>query len=117
MPESQISCGPPLKCHPVCGDLPVIFGLFGNKGGGGDSDDEDDEDIELVTFQGATNGKSADMVANARLAQAGLVPTKELVTDALDRRAEQIKIEFKGERAQVTTGLLIRAANWQNHSF
>lgn len=80
----------------------MIFGLFGNKGGGGGGDDEDDEEIELVTFQGALNGKSADMAANARLAQAGLVPAKELVTDALDRRAEQVKIEFKAERAQVT---------------
>ena len=83
----------------------MIFGLFGKKGGGGGADkddDEDREDIELCSFQGALNGKSADLAANARLAQAGLIPAKELVTDAIDRRAEQIKIELKGERAQVT---------------
>lgn len=78
----------------------MIFGLFGNKGG--DDEDEDDEDIELVAFQGATNGKEVDLSANARLAQAGLIPAKELVTDALQRRAETLKVEVKGERAQVT---------------
>lgn len=76
----------------------MIFGMFGNKG----DDEEDDEDVELVAFQGATNGKDVDMSANARLAQAGLIPAKELVTDALQRRAETVKVELKGERAQVT---------------
>lgn len=90
----------------------MIFGLFGgNKGkgksgGGGGSQneksDDEDEDIELCSFQGALNGKSADLAANARLAQAGLMPAKELVTDAINRRAELVKIELKGERAQVT---------------
>lgn len=79
----------------------MIFGLFGGKGGD-DDEDEDDEDIELVAFQGATNGKEVDLSANARLAQAGLIPSKELVTDALQRRAETVKLEIKGERAQVT---------------
>jgi type II secretory ATPase GspE/PulE/Tfp pilus assembly ATPase PilB-like protein len=78
----------------------VIFGMFGK--GGGDDDDEDDEDVELVAFQGAVNGKEVDLSANARLAQAGLIPAKELVTDALQRRAETVKLEIKGERAQVT---------------
>jgi len=79
----------------------VIFG-FGKKGDSNESDDEDLEDRELVTFQGALNGKEVDMMANARLAQAGLVPAKELVTDALHRRAETVKLEVKGDRAQVT---------------
>jgi type II secretory ATPase GspE/PulE/Tfp pilus assembly ATPase PilB-like protein len=79
----------------------VIFG-FGKKGGGDDSDDEDLEDRELITFQGPLNDKEVDLKANARLAQAGLVPAKELVTDALHRRAETVKLEVKGERAQVT---------------
>jgi len=78
----------------------VIFGLFGNKGG--DDEDEDEEEVELVAFQGAVSGKEVDLSANARLAQAGLVPAKELVTDALQRRAESVKVELKGERAQVT---------------
>jgi type IV pilus assembly protein PilB len=78
----------------------VIFGLFGGKGG--DDDEDDDEEIELVAFQGSVSGKDVDLSANARLAQAGLIPSKELVTDALQRRAETIKLEVKGERAQVT---------------
>jgi type IV pilus assembly protein PilB len=65
-------------------------------------DDEDEEEIELVTFQGALNGNPVDLAGNARLAQIGLVPTKELVTDGLSRRAELIRVEPKGERSQVT---------------
>jgi type IV pilus assembly protein PilB len=79
----------------------VIFG-FGKKSGGDESDEDQELDYELVTFQGALNGKEVDLKANARLAQAGLVPAKEMVSDALHRRAEAVKIEVKGERAQVT---------------
>jgi type II secretory ATPase GspE/PulE/Tfp pilus assembly ATPase PilB-like protein len=79
----------------------VIFG-FGKKNNSADDDDEEQEDIEYVTFQGALNGKDVDLSANARLAQAGLIPAKALVTDALGRRAEAVKLEIKGDRAQVT---------------
>lgn len=79
----------------------MIFGMFKKSGGGG-RDDDDDEEIELVSFLGALNGKSADLAANARLAQAGLIPAKELVTDAITRRAEMVRVEPKGERASVT---------------
>jgi type IV pilus assembly protein PilB len=67
-----------------------------------DENDEEEEEIELVSFQGALNGKVVDLAANARLAQIGLVPTKELVTDAITRRAELVRVEPKGERSQVT---------------
>jgi type II secretory ATPase GspE/PulE/Tfp pilus assembly ATPase PilB-like protein len=93
----------------------VIFGMFGGKKGGdsgkpggrspaGDSgeNEEDDDDRDLISFQGATNGKTVDLAAHSRLTQAGLVPAKKLVTDALERRAESVKVEVKGERAQVT---------------
>jgi type II secretory ATPase GspE/PulE/Tfp pilus assembly ATPase PilB-like protein len=75
----------------------VIFG-FGKK----DSDEREEgeeEEIDYVLFQGALNGKEANLEANARLAQAGLIPTKEIVTDALLRRADQLRIEPKGDRA------------------
>jgi type II secretory ATPase GspE/PulE/Tfp pilus assembly ATPase PilB-like protein len=75
----------------------VIFG-FGKKRDDAE-DEEDDEEIDYVLFQGATNGREANLGANARLAQAGLIPTKELVTDALLRRADQLRIEPKGDRA------------------
>ena len=74
----------------------MIFG-FGKK-----SKDVDEEEIELVLFQGALNGKEANLAANAKLAGAGLGPAKDLITDALIRRAETIRIEAKGERAVVT---------------
>jgi type II secretory ATPase GspE/PulE/Tfp pilus assembly ATPase PilB-like protein len=80
----------------------VIFG-FGKKSQGQESDDDADEveDVDFVLFQGALNGKEANLNANARLAEAGLIPAKELITDALSRRCEQLRIEPKGERAVV----------------
>lgn len=65
-----------------------------------DDDDLDDE-IELVLFQGALNDAIPDLKANARLAQAGLIPAKELVTDAIERRARKVIVEPKGDRAAV----------------
>jgi type II secretory ATPase GspE/PulE/Tfp pilus assembly ATPase PilB-like protein len=70
-----------------------------------DDEDEDDDDVELVNFQGALNGRTADMAANARLVQAALRPTKDLITDALERRAETIRVDVKGERAQVALSI------------
>ncbi len=67
-----------------------------------EGDDEEEEVLDLVTFQGALNGNPVDMAGNARLAQAALLPTKELVTDGMTRRAELIRVEPKGERSQVT---------------
>ncbi len=64
--------------------------------------DDDDEEVELVMFQGALNGKEANLAANARLAEAGLIPAKEIVTDALSRRADTIRIEPKGATAAVS---------------
>jgi type II secretory ATPase GspE/PulE/Tfp pilus assembly ATPase PilB-like protein len=85
----------------------VIFG-FGKKkserqaGSDAEGDEVDDvEDVDFILFQGALNGKEANLSANARLAQAGLIPSKELITDAVSRRCEQIRIEPKGERAVV----------------
>ncbi len=77
----------------------MIFG-FGKKR---DEEEEADEqeDVEYVLFQGAFNGREANLSANARLAQAALIPTKELISDALRRRAEQLRIEPKGDRALV----------------
>ena len=86
----------------------MVFG-FGKKREEVDDDDDDDggedEDVVLVNFQGALNGKTADMAANARLVQAALRPTKDLVTDGLERRAETIRIDTKGERAQVALSI------------
>ena len=64
---------------------------------------EEDEqpEIEYVLFQGPLNGNSPDLKANAKLVQAALIPTKELVTDAILRRAEMIRLDPKGPAALV----------------
>jgi type IV pilus assembly protein PilB len=76
----------------------MIFG-WGKK-----NEDPSSEEIEIETilFQGALSGAEVDLNANARLAQAGLVPAKELISDALGRRAEMIRVEPKGSAAAVT---------------
>jgi len=70
-----------------------------------EDDDEEEEEVDLVNFQGALNGKTADMAANARLVQAALRPTKDLITDGLERRAETIRVDIKGERAQTSLSI------------
>lgn len=59
--------------------------------------EEEDAEPELVLFQGAVNGKDADLAANGKLVQAGLVRAKELVSDAMGRRAEMIRLDPKGK--------------------
>ncbi len=58
-------------------------------------------EIEYVLFQGPLNGNTPDLKANAKLTQAALIPTKELVTDAILRRAEMIRLDPKGPAALV----------------
>ena len=79
----------------------MIFG-FGRKQNDDDDDDDDEEEIELVLFQGSLNGVEPDMKGNAKLVQAGLLRAKELVTSALDRRAEMVRVEPKGAFAVST---------------
>jgi len=64
-----------------------------------DDDDEDEEEIEYVLFQGATNGKQPDLAENRKLAAAGMMPAKELVSDALSRRCEMFKLQIEGPKA------------------
>lgn len=71
----------------------MIFG-FGKKNQEEDLDDE----VELVLFQGTLSGVEVDIASHARLAEVGLLRAKEIVTDALERRAEMLRIEPKGEK-------------------
>jgi type II secretory ATPase GspE/PulE/Tfp pilus assembly ATPase PilB-like protein len=64
--------------------------------------EEEEPEIEQILFQGSTNGQEANLKANARLVQAGLMPAKELVTDAILRRADRIRIDPKGKVSTVT---------------
>ena len=67
----------------------------------GQEQEDEEEQIEYVLFKGTLNGVQPDLSANARLAQAALVPTKEIITDAILRRAEMIRIDPKGSAALV----------------
>lgn len=77
----------------------MIFG-FGRKAD--NDDDEDEEEFESVIFQGAVNGNNPDLTENSRLVQAGLVPAKDLVSEALSRRAEMIRLDPKGKASVAT---------------
>lgn len=77
----------------------MLFG-FGKKSREPSPADQEEE-RSLVSFQGALNGQELDLKAHAKLAQVALTPTKELITDAIEKRADTVKIELKGERGQV----------------
>lgn len=77
----------------------MIFKFGKKKGGRGSSGDE--VEIELIRFQGATNGVPFDVEANQKLVRVAFDPVKELFTDAVTRGAETIRIDPKGERAGI----------------
>jgi type IV pilus assembly protein PilB len=76
-----------------------VFGLFGGKK---KDEPEEEEEIEPVSFLGPLDGQEVNLKANGRLVEAGLMRAKDLVTDALARRADTIRIEPKGPQAVVT---------------
>ena len=63
--------------------------------------EDEEEEMELILFQGSLNGVEANLKANAKLARAGLLPAKELVSDAVSRGAQEILIEPRGPKAAV----------------
>ena len=75
--------------------------IFGKKSSQPAFEEEEDEDFEHITFQPPLNGNTPDLGANARLAEAGLAPAKELVSDALLRRAEMVRLDVRGNAAAV----------------
>lgn len=76
------------------------FGKGGRKNVADDDEDDDEEDdLEFILFKGAMNEKNPDLTENSRLVQAGLVPAKKIISDALSRRADTIRIEPKGKVA------------------
>jgi type IV pilus assembly protein PilB len=70
--------------------------MFGGK------QEEEEEEFEPVSFLGPLNGQEVNLKANGRLVEAGLMRAKDLVTDALARRADSIRIEPKGPQAVIT---------------
>ena len=80
--------------------------IFGRRKGGRDHDDDDEDDdddnLDFILFKGARNGKNPDLAAHGKLVQAGLLPAKRVISEALSRRAEMIRIEPKGKAAGIT---------------
>ena len=72
----------------------MIFG-FGKKN---DVDDDFEEEIELISFLGARNGRTPELQQNPGLVRAGLIPAKEMISDAAARRAQMLRLEPKGDR-------------------
>lgn len=81
------------------------FGKKNQRQENDDDDDEEEEELDLVNFQGAMFDRTADMTANARLVQVALVPTKQLITESVERRADIIRMDIKGEKAQVALSI------------
>ena len=59
------------------------------------------EPVDHVTFKGPINGVQPNLGANAKLTQAALIPLKDLVTDAILRRAESVRLDPKGPAMMV----------------
>jgi type II secretory ATPase GspE/PulE/Tfp pilus assembly ATPase PilB-like protein len=78
----------------------VVFGFFGKKNN--EVVEEEDEDLEPVSFLGPASGQDVNLKANGRLVEAGLMRAKDLVTDALARRADTIRVEPKGPQSVIT---------------
>ena len=54
-------------------------------------DEQEEEELEQILFQGAVNGVEANLKDNAKLVQAGLMSAKDVVSDAVDRRAAPVR--------------------------
>lgn len=67
--------------------------------------DEEEDEIEPVRFLGATNGIDPNLSANARLVDAGLMRTKDLVTDAISRRCDTLRLDPRGEVCGITMAI------------
>lgn len=76
----------------------MVFGFFKKK----DAVEEEQVEAEPVSFLGPVSGGEVNLKAHARLVEAGLMRTKDLVTDGLSRRADAIRIEPKGAQSLVT---------------
>ena len=75
--------------------------IFRRKPAQDEPDEHEQEQVDHLQFQGALNGVQPNLAANGRLVQASLVPTKDLLTDAVLRRAEMVRIDPKGPAAIV----------------
>lgn len=64
-------------------------------------EEEDEVEQEQVMFQGALFDREADLKKNPKLVQAGLIPVKQMISDALSRRAHTILLEPRDGRVAI----------------
>lgn len=62
---------------------------------------DEQPEVEQVLFQGPLFGRESNMKANAKLVQAALVPVKQMISDALSRRAHTILLEPREGRVSI----------------
>lgn len=77
----------------------MVFGFFKKKE---EVPEEEEEELDPVSFLGPVSGQEVNLKANGKLVEAGLMRAKDLVSDALARRADTIRIEPKGPQSIVT---------------
>lgn len=77
----------------------MVFGFFKKNE---NEPAEEEDDVEPVSFLGPVSGQEVNLKANARLVDAGLIRAKDLVTDALSRRADMVRMEPKGPQWVIT---------------
>ncbi|MEM1061247.1 MAG: ATPase, T2SS/T4P/T4SS family [Planctomycetota bacterium] len=59
-------------------------------------EEDDEDDVDYVQFKGPIGGETPDLSKFGKLTQAALIPAKDMVTDAILRRAELLRLETKG---------------------
>ena len=62
---------------------------------------EQEPDVEQVLFQGPLFDRECNLKANAKLVQVALVPVKQMISDALGRRAHTILLEPREGRVAI----------------
>ena len=60
------------------------------------ADEGPDEEYELISFQGPVSGNPPKLNENPGLVRAGLIPAKEIVSDAVSRDAQLLRLDPKG---------------------
>ncbi|MEM9703731.1 MAG: ATPase, T2SS/T4P/T4SS family, partial [Planctomycetota bacterium] len=68
-----------------------------------DDDEEFEPEYDLISFRGPLSGDPVDMSAHASLARIGLGPAREMISDALSRRGEMVRLETRGPAAAIRT--------------
>ena len=80
--------------------------MFGRRNDDDEFEDDDEElepEYDLVSFRGPLSGDAVDMSKHASVARVGLGPAREMISDALSRRGEMVRLDTRGAAAAVRT--------------